>query len=57
MNRTANPFNELHAIAGQVPREPFLDRPRRPNGYRNTPEYQEWAAAKAAVENRIVEWY
>ena len=37
-------ISELHALIDLRPAEPFRDRPRRPNGYRETPAYRTWEA-------------
>lgn len=48
---------DLLRLDSTYPREPFLDRPRRPNGYRNTPEYREWQKAVAGHEAELARWY
>ena len=48
---------QLRELVNAFPREPFRDRPRRPNGYRNTPEYRQWQQDTCAHENRIHQWH
>lgn len=52
-----DPIKELHALESRRPQEPFLDRPRRPNGYRYTPEYQDWEKATQAHERELLLWW
>ena len=57
MTYNANPFAQLKTLAAGYPVEPFLDLPRRPNRYRDKPEYKEWQQGVRDQHNRIICWY
>ncbi len=57
MTYAANPFTQLKSLNEGYPQEPFLDRPRRPNGYRDKPEYKEWQQGVWDQNRRILFWY
>ena len=57
MNSDTAIIAQLRELAHTFPPEPFRDRPRRPNGYRKTPEYRQWQQDTAAHENRIHQWH
>ena len=60
MPQHQDPVKELLALESRRPQEPFLDRaiyPRRPNNYRNMPEYKDWEAATKEHEHELTLWY
>lgn len=57
MTYNANPFAQLKSLQAGYPPEPFRDLPRRPNGYRDKPEYKEWQQGVRDQHNRILCWY
>lgn len=57
MTYAANPFAQLKDLYHGYPQEPFLDLPRRPNRYRDKPEYQEWEQGVRDQDRRILYWY
>ena len=57
MTCNANPFDQLKSLAAGYPVEPFRDLPRRPNGYRDKPEYKEWQQGVRDQHTRILFWY
>lgn len=57
MTDNANPFAQLKSLQAGYPPEPFRDLPRRPNGYRDKPEYKEWQQGVRDQNRRILCWY
>lgn len=57
MNSDHQVMAELRELVTSFPKEPFLDRPRRPNGYRKMPEYCQWQQDTAAHKDRIHQWH
>ena len=57
MTDNANPFAQLKSLQSGYPVEPFRDLPRRPNGYREKPEYKEWQQGVRDQHTRILCWY
>ena len=56
MPQHQDPVKEILALERLRPQEPFMDRavyPRRPNNYRNMPEYKEWEAATKKHEHEL----
>ena len=50
-------LQNVTTILSSRPEEPFLDLPRRPNGYRDTPQYRQWLADTEAWMQSIVKWF
>ena len=57
MTDNANPFAQLNNLQDGYPPEPFRDLPRRPNGYRDKPEYKAWQQGVRDQHARILCWY
>lgn len=55
-----SPYSALAQLIAQRPTEPFTDKTvhkRRPNGYRDTPEYRDWTAADRSHCQAVQAWF
>ena len=57
MPRYDSALQKIGTILSSRPKEPFLDLPRRPNGYRDTPSYRQWMADTEAWIQNVVKWF
>ena len=55
MSACHNALPQIRHIIANPPAEPFRDLPRRPNGYRRTPEYGQWQAETDAWHTTIAD--
>ena len=56
MNRFETALAELREILEAQPPEPYTGRPRRPNGYRDAPEYKKWSRQRQEWIARLLQW-
>lgn len=56
LNRLETAMGELREILEAQPPEPYTGRPRRPNGYRDTPEYRKWVKDRQEWIGRLLQW-
>lgn len=56
MSRYQEAIADLREILAAQKPEPYTGRPRRPNNYRNSPEYQAWSAHRKKWAKQLCRW-
>lgn len=57
MSRYQQAISEFREILKTQPPEPYAGRKRRPNGYRNQPEYRQWQQDRQKWAGKLLDWH
>ena len=57
MSRYQQAISEFKEILKTQPPEPYAGRKRRPNGYRDQPEYRQWQQDRKKWAGKLLDWH